>query len=105
MPNPAQAGPTPEDGERRLSSLERRLEQMQLQLTAVQELLQEKLNVSDRELTAKLREIDLRDGSHDGVMGPPTERHCNSCGRSVGSRNSRCLYCGSLDLSSPVQRP
>lgn len=87
------------DPDTRLESLEARVEQMQLMLNAMRELLQSSHTIAEAELLGRMKEIDQRDGSSDGVMGEAIDRHCNSCGRVVGSRGLRCLYCGSTDLS------
>ena len=62
---------------------------------AMWELMKEKAGLSDSDLEAKVREIDMRDGKLDGrdmtQTGPQT---CRQCGRTILSGQLQCTWCG-----------
>ena len=60
---------------------------------AMWEILEDRLGVSKDELSAKMEEIDLRDGVKDNklVMEAPD---CPECGAKVCLELHRCLFCG-----------
>jgi hypothetical protein len=78
---------------REMSDLRRSIDTLTLTCAALWELLREKDGLSDDELVAKMREIDLRDGKLDGKMTAPTVT-CPSCHRPNKSNRQRCIYCG-----------
>jgi hypothetical protein len=77
----------------RLTVLEERFEKLLMVCQAQWALLQETSGLTEDELHAKLREIDLSDGLLDGKVRVPVVE-CPQCGRKVGQRHERCLYCG-----------
>lgn len=77
----------------RVSALEARFEKLLMVCQAQWALLEETSALSEDELLDKLREIDLSDGLLDGKVRVPVIE-CGSCGRKVGQRHERCLYCG-----------
>jgi hypothetical protein len=79
--------------QRSVQLLEEQVERLTLAAIALAEILRDRQGVSEEEMEAKLREIDLRDGQADGKLGPST-RKCEACGRPNGPRRRNCLYCG-----------
>ena len=79
-------------GDRRLDELERRLDLLALTSAAMWSLMAGRLGLSDADLQAEMRRLDLADGVEDGRVNKP--RECPSCGRTVARRISRCIYCG-----------
>ena len=75
------------------AALERRVEHLALACQALWEILSERAGVTHEELTAKMTEIDLRDGQQDGRMGPHVVQ-CPACGRNVNSAKPTCMFCG-----------
>jgi hypothetical protein len=84
-------GPDGRAGE--LLRLERLLERMHLFQLAMLELLIERTGVTERQILAKVEEIDRRDGKTDGKLAPRPEP-CPSCTRLNHSQRSNCVYCG-----------
>src|SRR5687768_11321747 len=72
-----------------------RLERLALLCQAMWEMLRERVEFSDDQLAAKVREVDLRDGREDGRRG---ERvlECPHCRNSVNSQSPRCVVCGQV---------
>jgi hypothetical protein len=62
------------------------------------ELLQESSGVSEAQLSAKIVEIDLRDGQSDGRMSPKPKQ-CPKCQAAMSPKFGRCLFCGYQDTS------
>jgi len=77
----------------RIQDLEFALNRMALANQALWELLRERVGITEDELLARITEVDLRDGVKDGRMTPQLAS-CPSCGRTVNTRNSRCIFCG-----------
>jgi hypothetical protein len=83
----------------RASELQEKVDRLTLACQAMWEILRTRLGVQDRELIAKIEEIDLRDGSRDQRIAPrPTL--CPKCSRQNSTRHTRCIYC-STDLPQP----
>ena len=67
----------------------------------VWELLQERTNLTEDDLMAKVRDIDLRDGVADGKLQTDKSlAKCSNCGRTMSDRHGRCLYCGGANLEA-----
>lgn len=73
--------------------LTERVERVTLACQALWELLHEKHGLTENELKERMREIDLRDGILDGVMGQDAV-NCSSCGRLTVTKRSQCQFCG-----------
>jgi ribosomal protein S27AE len=82
---------------RDVRSLEERLDELSLACAAMWELLEEKTSLTHEDLFAKVREIDLRDGTADGKV-TKTVKKCPDCGRTMSTRHKKCLYCGAIEL-------
>ena len=77
----------------RIRELESSLHRMALVSQALWELLRTRLDLTEDELIAAIKEIDLRDGKLDGRMSAQNST-CPSCKRVVSGRHARCIYCG-----------
>ncbi len=75
------------------------LERLLMITEALWLIIKENNLVSDDELVAKIREVDLRDGRLDGRVAKQNNPDCPKCGRTVIGKHPVCLYCG-----SPVER-
>lgn len=78
---------------RTLDRLEDKVDALALTCQALWELLEERTNLTENELMAKMNEIDLRDGRADGRMGTGGQA-CPKCGRTLSRRRHTCMYCG-----------
>ena len=80
----------------RIDSLERMLDRLTLVTLASWELLSEKTDLTEKDLAAKMEEIDLRDGKKDGKATLPggAAGTCASCSRRLHPRHDKCVYCG-----------
>jgi hypothetical protein len=77
----------------RLKEFEGRLNRLEILCAALWELAAERLNLSEGDLRARMKDIDLRDGVEDGkITDVPLK--CPACGRVSSSRHWKCLYCG-----------
>ena len=77
----------------RIKELEFSLQRMALACQALWELSRSRLELTEEELLAKINEIDLRDGVSDKRMSPQLAT-CPQCGRTLNTKNPRCIYCG-----------
>lgn len=77
----------------RLRELEVTVSHMALACQAMWELLRERGGITDAELLAKIKEVDLRDGVADGRMRPVIV-NCPKCGKPSNTKHSQCMYCG-----------
>jgi len=78
-------------------ALKERFEELALACAAMWSLLEEKTSLTQEDLFAKIREIDLKDGVADGKM-TRTVKNCPACGRTMSARHKKCFYCGALEL-------
>jgi NAD-dependent SIR2 family protein deacetylase len=67
------------------------------------ELLRDYLGFADEHLTAKILEIDSRDGTVDGKIGADVI-DCPHCGQKASTIKPRCMYCGHSLPSSHVMK-
>ncbi len=65
---------------------------------AMWELLSERTNLTEKDLLAKVTEVDLRDGKEDGRLRTDV-RKCAKCDRTLQKRHLQCLYCGATDAA------
>jgi hypothetical protein len=78
---------------RYINLLEDKIDGMALTCQALWELLEERAGLTEEMVKNKMQEIDLRDGVQDGKMTKGATG-CPACGRPVGRRHRRCIYCG-----------
>ena len=83
----------------RIRRLEMNLDRMTIISQALWELLRERVNVTEDELLAKVGEIDLRDGTEDGMISPQVIA-CPKCSRKVSTKKACCIFCGT-DVPQP----
>lgn len=88
-------------GNRQELDLNRRLEKLSLICRAMWTLIQERSNISEKELIERTTEIDLLDGRADGRVSVPA-KECQKCGRTIAPHHDRCLYCGGKKLVKSV---
>ena len=72
---------------------EQRLDQLTLVCMAMWSLLREKTGLSEEDLMARVKLIDLADGQEDGKVRTQVVQ-CPSCNRTMSRRHDNCIYCG-----------
>lgn len=77
-----------------IRSLEGKIDALSLINHAMWELLEDRLDVTLKQLENKIEEIDLRDGKLDGKIATNIT-HCPDCGHKVNQRRLNCFWCGS----------
>jgi hypothetical protein len=85
------------DAENANRELLRQIDKLQLANMAIWSLVQDKLGLTDAQLSDRIREIDLKDGRLDGRVSS-RGRECPTCRRIMSVRHSKCLYCGDIDF-------
>ena len=88
---------------REVTALQQQVERLTMATIAMMEILRDRHGISEAELEAKVREIDLRDGRLDGKLEqtrPP--RNCPACGRPNAGTRAACLYCGAALPVEPL---
>ncbi len=92
-----------ERAEEKMATLERRVDRLALACQALWELIREKTDLSDSDVSAKMQEIDLRDGYSDGKIGGRAMQ-CPACGKTINSSRPVCIYCGRANDSGEIVR-
>src|SRR5262245_30767943 len=80
------------DATRQVLHLQETVDRLVLATQAMWALLGEQSGLGEADLLAKIREIDLLDGTLDGKIRR-NAKTCPSCGRHNGPRRARCIYC------------
>lgn len=71
----------------------KQLDKLGLVCQALWTLVQEKTDLTDKDLLERMTELDLKDGVLDGKQTkPPVE--CPKCGSMMCRKFNRCLFCG-----------
>ena len=73
--------------------LEDRLERLSLVCMAMWSLIQDKTDLKEEDLLARVNTIDLMDGQADGKAQVHVVK-CVKCQRTMNRRHLKCLYCG-----------
>jgi DNA repair exonuclease SbcCD ATPase subunit len=84
--------------------LEAKMDRLAIITQGLWELLSEKTDLTEKDIEAKIAEIDIRDGRKDGkITGKPTT--CPKCARTAHTRLRSCPYCGAeLDKGHIVEK-
>ena len=78
-----------------LHQLEAKVDGLALTCQALFEILQSQGGITEEQLSQKMEEIDMRDGTKDGRI-TPANKVCSKCGRRASPTRGNCLYCGGL---------
>lgn len=70
-----------------------RVERLSLVCMAMWSLVQERTDLTEDDLLARVELLDLLDGEADGKSTARVQP-CSKCDRPVGKRHKRCIYCG-----------
>ncbi len=76
-----------------IDHLEERIDALALVTHAMWELIEERTDITKRDLENKVEEIDLRDGKLDGKLSSDIT-HCPDCGHKLNKRRKNCFWCG-----------
>ncbi len=76
-----------------IHSLSRKIETLALTNQALYEILRDHLGITEAQVIQKMKEIDRRDGSTNGMMNPVLAS-CRKCGRQVNTSMKKCIHCG-----------
>ena len=79
----------------KVRDIEDRFERLSLVCMAMWSLLQDKTDLTERDLMDRVKVIDLMDGQADGKASKVGVTKCGSCDRAMSARHIRCIYCGS----------
>lgn len=80
--------------QREVKYLEDRFERLSLVCMAMWSLMQDKTDVTERDLLDRVQAIDLMDGRVDGKAKRMGVVKCGKCTRPMSDRHLRCIYCG-----------
>lgn len=83
--------------------LERRVDALTLTCQALWELSRTRLGLTEAELLAKIREVDVRDGKADGKVATPSGV-CPKCKQRTSVARRQRVYCGTQLLGGAVFR-
>ena len=86
------------EARREVRELEEQLEKLTLVSMAMWSLLKDVTDLTEEDLMARVKELDLRDGSADGKVTKKVAE-CPKCGRVMSPRHKHCMYCGAEKLS------
>jgi hypothetical protein len=76
-----------------LLTLAQQVERLTLVCEAMWSLIQQRTDLSERDLSQRVKDLDLEDGVRDGKHSkPPVD--CPDCGNMVCRKFNRCLFCG-----------
>ena len=88
-PGPSREGSV----EGRLDRLTQTVEKLTLINLAMWSLIQDKTDLTEDDLIARVKEIDAEDGTVDGKVTKGMVP-CPQCKRPFSQQHARCLYCG-----------
>ncbi len=80
------------------------VEKLRLVVEAMWRIMQEEHGYTDRQLMAKMAELDMADGKLDGrkkTSNLPAQ--CPKCHRKTAKSNPRCMYCGEVLIVNPFE--
>ncbi len=79
--------------EERILELEERLSKLLLVNAALYDVIKERLNVTDEEISRKINEFSDKNVITEQHIEPQV-RKCRKCGKNLIQRRSLCVYCG-----------
>ena len=82
-----------ENAQQAIRRLDDRVSQLTLINMALWSLLQEVTDLTEDQLLARVRELDLMDGRIDGRIRAKITQ-CQQCQQTLSQKHLRCLYCG-----------
>lgn len=97
----AQASSEAASAKREVAELQDQLARMKLVCAAVWEILRERAKLTEDDLAIKVAEIDARDGVADGKLTRAV-RKCAQCERTVSAKQTKCMYCGTVQPVTSV---
>ena len=77
----------------KVRGLEKKMAKLELKNQVLWELVRDALKITDADLRARMKEIDLRDGIEDGAI-TTVPLQCPQCNRVSSSQHWKCMYCG-----------
>lgn len=77
----------------RAKQVENQVDRLTLICAAMWELIKERTNATEQDLVEKMAMLDAKDGVADGKISHRVHP-CVKCGRPLGPRNQKCMYCG-----------
>ncbi len=104
LPEPEPSSFSGRENPSRVRDLESDVERLLLITEALWSLLKEQHGYDEQELVRRIVQIDLRDGKLDGRVPASPPKACPKCGRTVGRRKTRCLFCGEPMIFDPFAR-
>lgn len=81
--------------------LEAKIDTLAIISQALWEVVREKTGLTEKDIEARIAEIDIRDGRKDGkITGKPTQ--CPACERPTHTRLKACPYCGTSLIKTHI---
>lgn len=94
----------PRGHEGEIAELQLEVERLRIVAQALWKIVQEKLDLDEKELIRQMTLIDLEDGRLDGRVAPTPPVPCPKCGRILAKNRPRCVFCGEPIAADPFQR-
>jgi rubrerythrin len=95
----AQAKTAANDAKDKAYEIRDRFDHLTLLCMAMWELMKQS-GLTDEQLAAKVKEIDLADSKLDGRYTPSLVSQCPQCGHVMSRRHGKCMYCGHENLET-----
>ncbi len=94
----ARASSAAGSAKRDVTHLADRLDRLSLVCMAMWSLIQDKTQLTEKDLLERVKMIDLMDGVEDGKASRTIQK-CHACNRVMSARHRKCLYCGEKKLA------
>ena len=92
------------DAKAEIEALRFDVERLLLITEALWSIAKEKLECTDEDLTRRIADIDLQDGTLDGRKAKSPPKPCPHCQRILAKHRHRCLFCGKPVEQEPFER-